>query len=62
MTNNQRLKKLADRMAVMLVHRWAIEGTLAPFDDELFWLSDDCNEIRAMPEYQEAVETIRIML
>lgn len=62
MKDKERLTKLADRMAVILTYLWAHFGALKPFDDEIFWMSDDANEIRAMPEYQKALETLREML
>ena len=61
-TNKSRLVRLADRVSVMLVYLWAKHGTISPFDDDDFWTSDDCNEIRAMPEYQQAMEVVREML
>lgn len=57
--NEVRLKRLADRYAVMLVYLDAHFGTTKPFTDEDFWMTDDCMEIRSMPEYQEKLNYLR---
>lgn len=53
---------MADRFAVVLCYYEAKNQTFAPFEDDYFWLSSDCNEIRAMPNYQNALEAIRGMI
>ena len=60
---------LADRLAVLMVMYWSAYGKhgppdrpFVPLDDDIFWLSTDANELRSLPEYQKAIETIREML
>jgi len=64
-----RITMLADRLAVLMVLYWSKYGEgspedrpFNPLDDDIFWLSSDANELRAMPEYQKAINTIREML
>ena len=60
--NEQRLRKLADRMAILMCVYWSQYGNFDPLDLDDFWNSADCDEIRAMPEYQQAIQHIREML
>ena len=62
MTNEDRMKRMADRMALLMVFYWARYGDFMPLDDDDFWNSKDADEIRAMPEYQQAIQFIRDML
>lgn len=57
--NAARLARLADRHAVLMVYLWSQFGTVSPFIDDDFWISDDCNEIRDMPEYAAALQLVR---
>lgn len=60
--NEIRLKRLADRYAVVMTYLWAHFDTTQPFCDEDFWISDDCMEIRTMPEYQQNLQQLRVAL
>lgn len=60
--SDQRLIKLADRLGILMCVYWSRFGDFDPLDDDYFWNSSACDEIRAMPEYQEAIQHIREML
>lgn len=60
--NAVRLARLADRHALVLTYLWSQYGTVAPFHDEDFFMTDDANEIREMPEYRRALQVVREML
>lgn len=60
--NEVRLKQLADRYAVVMTYLWAHFDTTEPFTNDDFWISDDCMEIRTMPEYQEQMNLLRVAL
>lgn len=56
------VKRLADRMAIMLLAHWAKSDTFSPYNNDAFWQSSDALELRTMPEYQIALELVRDLL
>lgn len=68
-SNKELVVLLADRMALLMVLYWSKYGDgnpkdrpFVPLDEPDFWLSTDANELRSLPEYQLALETMREML
>ena len=62
LTDKDMLVRLADRLALVMVAYWAKTGNFQPFCNYEFWQSNDAFEIRAMPEYQQALEVVRELL
>ena len=67
--NEKRLITLADRFAIVLAwvasqkrDAMTVEPRFEPFDDDEFWTSQTVDQMRAMPDYQKALEVIRQML
>ena len=66
--NERRLAKLADRLTIVLMYidsqseAKSIDLGLRPFNQESFWISDEANEMREMPFYNEVKDKVREMV
>ena len=66
--NERRLAKLADRLTIVLMYidsqskATSIDLGLRPFNQESFWTSDEANEMREMPLYNEVKDKVREMV
>lgn len=67
--NEKRLITLADRFAIVLAwvasqrrDEMTTEPRFEPFDDDEFWTSMTVDQLRAMPDYQKALDVIRSMV